>query len=1008
MAVNTDVSISIMSTSINKANHARRVLYLVLSRAFRNELSADSLGFIAALQPEVQSLSCIAGDEHFSLGGELLRQFTEGIPERGPEGEGLITDLRAEFVRLFLNTAVKPAYPCESVYRTVHGLVMQWPWEQVLEVYRSQSLVKSDGCPEPEDHISVELEFMAHLIESSGSGTAKQKAELLGLQKDFLDKHLLAWIPDFCQEVAEAAHSRFYAALAQLTHGYLNMENGLLDSLVSGNMSKALAKWDEALERTADSEAWNHFSGISSVLERKPGAGLVSGETRVVHSTCSQDCGGQCSLSYHLRNGRIAKVEPHDVGHPEYRPCARGLLVQYRVYAPDRLKFPLRRVGKRGEGKFIRISWDEALDEIKREIVRIRDSHGAGAILNLSHSGSTGRLHYASLSRRFLNLAGGQTRRWGGASNQGALFSNLATYGRLDTGHYRKDLLNSRLIILWGCDPARTIFGSETRYYLGQAKKRGVEIVVVDPRYTDSAVAFASKWIAIRPGTDAAMLVAMAYVIIERGLQDQEFLDRHTVGFDKFKAYVLGDEDGIARTPEWAEEITGVPAATITGLALEYVNRRPAALISGFAPGRSAAGEQFHRATSTLAIMSGNVGIPGGLPAGLDLGYQPAASLELAAKDYQALHTDVDEMSNPAEEGAPAHEYTVGGIRKHNAATVHASVAWDSVLRGKAGGYYNDIKMLYVTNGNCLNQYPDTNKGVRALNMMEFIVVHDMFMTPTAKYADIVLPVTTWCERNDIKVPWMFGHYLTYVNKAIEPMYQCKSDFQIFTELGERMGIEFSDKTEEEWLRGMATGKGVPDYDEFKATGFYQPEIPENYVAFEEQIRDPENNPFPTPSGKIEIFSQRIAGFNRPDVIPPIPKYVETWEGVADPRRKEYPLQLITAHPPNRVHSQLYNVPWLRDMEPHCVWINPADAGARGIRDKDEVLVFNDRGTIRIPARVTGRVMEGVVSIYEGAWYNPDPEGVDRGGCANVLTRGEHSPGGAFCSNTALVEIRKA
>jgi len=173
-------------------------------------------------------------------------------------------------------------------------------------------------------------------------------------------------------------------------------------------------------------------------------------------------------------------------------------------------------------------------------------------------------------------------------------------------------------------------------------------------------------------------------------------------------------------------------------------------------------------------------------------------------------------------------------------------------------------------------------------------------------------------------------------------------------------------------------------------------------------MEEPEKHPFPTPSGKIEIYSQRIASFKRPEVIPPIPKYVATWEGVADPKRKDYPLQLITLHPPHRCHSQLYNIPWLRDLEQHVVWMNPADAKPRGIVDGEEVLVFNDRGTLRIRVRVTPRIIQGVVSLYEGAWYNPDPTGVDRGGCANVLTRDQHSPGGAFCSNTSLVDIRRA
>ena len=999
------------TVSMKNVNTARRNLYLMLSRAFREELNDKSLSELHALQPDIEALATAAKEEHFVPGSKLFKQFVQKAPGSNTGRASLITELRAEFTRRFLTDSAKPSYPCESVYRTAHGLVMQWPWDQVRDTYRSESLLKAGNCPDPEDHISIEFEYMAHLIRKEQSSPASKQAELLSRQNEFLNNHLLTWIPDLCRELTESAPSPFYAALAQLTWGFLNMERELLGNMVSDWLSTTVP-WEEVLARTSGSEVWSSYTGGTRALEERSDIKAESAETSVIHSTCSLDCGGQCPLSYHVRNGRIVKVEPHDVGHPELRPCARGLLVQYRVYAPDRLKFPLRRVGKRGEGKFIRISWDEALDEVKNQIIRVRDTYGPASILNLSHSGSTGRLHHQTLSRRFLNLTGGHINRWGGASNQGALFSNLATFGRLDTGNYRDDLLNSRMIILWGCDPARSVFGTETRYYLAKARQKGIRIVSVDPRYTDSTAAFASQWIPILPGTDTAMLVAMAWVILQKGLHDQNFLDKYTIGFDKFRSYVLGDEDGVPKTPEWAAPITGVPADTIRELALDYVTRKPAALLSGFAAGRSAAGEQFHRAASTLAVMSGNVGIAGGAVAGIDLAYRPMGLDESAAgevaKDYQALYDDIPETPNAVTQSAPPHEYQVGGIRKHTADKVHAAKAWDRILRGKAGGHYSDIRMMYVTNSNCLNQYPDTNKAVEAFNKLEFIVVHDMFLTPTARYADIVLPVATSCERDDMKVPWMFGHYFYFENKAIEPMYQTKTDFQIFIELGDRMGFTFSEKTEDEWLKSFAASKGIPDYEEFKSTGFYQPELPKNYVAFEAQIKDPENNPFPTPSGKIEIFSQRIADFNRPDVIPPVPKYVETWEGVSDPKREDFPLQLLTIHPPNRIHSQLYNVRWLRDMEPHTVWLNPADARARKIREGDQVRVFNDRGTILIPARVTERIIPGVVCVHEGAWYHPDASGIDRGGCANVLTRGMHSPGGAFCSNTALVQIEKA
>ena len=739
---------------------------------------------------------------------------------------------------------------------------------------------------------------------------------------------------------------------------------------------------------------------------------VESNKEKTVVTTCTIDCGGKCPLNVHVSNGSIRRITVHNDGKlPPLKACVRGLNYHYRVYAPDRLKYPLKRVGERGSGRFRRISWDEALDIVAGEMRRIKTTYGPEAIFECTNSGShICLLHntFLGATYRLLNKFGGRTAFGTMTSGVGAFWASQFTYGitSQDSNSF-SDLINSKLVILWGYNLVETHMSTPSLYWFDQARKMGIKFIYVDPCYTETARHFNAEWIPIRPSTDTAMLITMAYVMITEGLYDREFINRYVFGFDKYREYVLGLTDNTPKTPEWAEKITGVPADAITELAREYATSKPVALLAGFAPGRSAAGEQYHRAACTLSAMTGNIGVSGGGPAGLDLGHRPAAEVSVS-DDYLKIYSDVDETPNPVEKGAPLHEYCVTGIRTHTVDKVHPSRVWDSILRGKAGGYFSDIKMLYVTNSDCLNQFPDVNRGVQALNKLEFVVVHDQFMTPTARHADIVLPVCTWFERNDLKVPWQFGHYFVYLNKAVEPMYNTKTDLQIFTELSEKMGIaDFAEKTEDEWLRAIAANKGIPDYEAFKTTGFYQPSRSGDYIAFEPQIRDPDHNPFPTPSGKIEIFSQRIADFHRPDVLPPIPKYVESWEGVSDPQRKEYPLQLITVHPRNRVHSQLYNVHWLRDIDTHAVWINPADARSRKIRDGEQVKVYNDRGVILVTASITERIIEGVAAIYEGAWYTPDESGVDHGGCANVLTRGEHSPGGAYCSNTILVQIEK-
>jgi len=245
-------------------------------------------------------------------------------------------------------------------------------------------------------------------------------------------------------------------------------------------------------------------------------------------------------------------------------------------------------------------------------------------------------------------------------------------------------------------------------------------------------------------------------------------------------------------------------------------------------------------------------------------------------------------------------------------------------------------------------------------------------------------------------------------NKTIEPLGECKSQMEIAKALAERMGIEgYDDKTDEEHLRDLATAAGIPDYEAFRKKGIYRLPLSEPYVAFKKEIDDPENHHFPTPSGKIEIYSGQIAKMGNP-LIPPIPKYIEPWEGLNDPLAKEYPLQLITNHQKRRANAQFDNIPWLRELMPQAVVMNAGDAEARGIKDDDVVRVFNDRGEVRVPVRVTQRLMPGVAILPAGAWYDPDEKGIDRAGCANVLTKDEHSPGGSFPYNSALVQIQKA
>src|SRR5437763_1957494 len=478
------------------------------------------------------------------------------------------------------------------------------------------------------------------------------------------------------------------------------------------------------------------------VLYEAPRVAAKPGET-VVTSTCGHNCGGRCVVNAHVRAGRIVKIstDPRK-WTPEMPPlhaCVRGFGQAERVHHPERLRHPLRRVGPRGSGQFDRIGWDEALDEVARQMLRVRDTYGPAAILDCSRTGSLSMMHNVrATAQRLLHLFGGCTELWSNISAEAEVFAVHMTYGaRADYksgGREPTDYVNSRLIVMWGWSPGDGTFGTGTLQYLKLARKNGNRIVCVDPRRTRTSHDLADEHVFIRPATDTAALLAMAYVIVTEGLHDQAFLDRYVLGFDE-------------------------------------------------------------------------------------------------------AHLPAD----------------------------------------AAAGYPADIKMVYSVGGDLFNQAPNVAKTLAAAASLEFMVVHDHFITPTARFADIVLPATTFWERNDVHTPWAgAGHYAIFMKQAIEPVGECRNDIDIFADLAGRVGIaSYSDKSEMAWLREL-TRDAVDDFDAFAENGVARFAAPDDAVAFAREIRDPERHRFTTPSGKIEIYSMALAANPDPYGLGPIPP-IPTW-----------------------------------------------------------------------------------------------------------------------------------
>ncbi len=769
-------------------------------------------------------------------------------------------------------------------------------------------------------------------------------------------------------------------------------------------------------------------------------------DLQTVVTSCAHNCGSRHALIAHKKGDVIVRLSADDGRYqeggfygkdteeePQLRACLRGRSYRQRLYSAERLLFPMMRVGKRGEGKFKRASWDEALGFVADKMVELKNKYGPTALLDQAYAGATwGVLHKSDqiegLQARFLGLFGCRTSSWSVPSYQGTTFSSRVTFGTIQDGNDDDAFAHSKLIIMWGWNPAYTFHGGNTFYYMRLAKQRGCKFVLVDPQYTDSAAAYDAWWIPIKPNTDAAMLAAMAHYIFTNNLQDQDFINRFCQGVDagtmpewaggeeNFKDYILGKYDGVPKTPEWAEPICGVKAADIRKLADMYARTKPAALKASWAPGRAAYGEQYSRMAAAVQAITGNIGVLGGSAEGVGKAWHA-----------QAVAHPYDKYAN----------VWFASIKSDRWA--HLVLNYPNVRREEIGlwprpdkydGTIPNVRGIFWHASDWFNQLTNINKEIEAIQKMELVVCLDSTITPSGIWADVLLPAATHFERHDVALPWYKGHYYIHRPKVIEPLGESKTDFQIFTELAYRLGFgetynpkatrdyfEHNDDVDEaylrEWWEGRVMGhqQVTMSWDEFKQHGIYKFKLSRPYVAFQDQVEKGEK--FNTKSGKIEIFSGQIASVKDWSktqygyAIPAIPKWIEPWESLNSEKAKDYPFHLVTPHPRWRTHSIFNNCSWLRETYEQEVTINAADARKLGVSTGDVVEVWNERGKVVVPVYVTERCMPGVAVIHEGAWMDLDNKGIDRAGNPDFLTLDEPSPAGAFAYNTVLVNIKK-
>lgn len=738
--------------------------------------------------------------------------------------------------------------------------------------------------------------------------------------------------------------------------------------------------------------------------------------------------------AYYARvsNGRIVGIEPFD-HDPAPSPMING--VPDAVHAPCRVARPSVREGwlehgpggrrdGRGSERFVELSWDEALDLVAGEIDRIRKLHGNGAIFGGSYGwSSAGRFHHAkSQLGRFLNACGGCVSSVDNYS-MGAgmvvvphiLGSDQPLWGPT-TGW---DVLAShtRLIVSFGGLPQKNsqieaggVGEHNVGSFLRQAKANGTEFVLIGPTIADVPDFAAPSWIPIRPNTDTALMLGLAHALIEEDLHDKAFLDRYTVGFERFLPYLDGTLDDCPKSPEWAERITGVPAADIRELARRMAGERTFLTLS-LSVQRCDHGEQAFWMGAVLAAMLGQIGLPGG-----GLGY-----------GYSAVHG----TGNPVPRFRPP---TLPGNDNPVEAFIPCARISDMLLRpGETIDYdgrkivYPDIRLVYWCGGNPMHHHQDLNRMIGAFRQPETIIVHEPWWTPFARHADIVLPATTTSERNDI-MSSRRDRFIVAMKKVVEPVGEARDDFAIFRDLARRLGAEqdfAQGMSEMEWLghiyeeareKSRDLGVEMPDFAAFWESGYIVlPKQAQPYDPFEDFRSDPDRHPLGTPSGRIEIFSETLAGFGYDD-CGGHPRWMEPAEWLGAETAKRFPLHLLSNQPSVRLHSQLDMTAIgqskkIKGREP--IHMNPADAARRGLKEGDIVRVFNDRGACLAGVRISEKQLEGVVIMATGGWYDPLTPGeigtLEKGGNPNVLTldKGTSRLAQATSAQTALVEVEK-
>ena len=658
-----------------------------------------------------------------------------------------------------------------------------------------------------------------------------------------------------------------------------------------------------------------------------------------------------------VEDGRIRAIEAHpdNLATPE-GVCLKGLSYIERVYAEDRLLHPLQRTSS---GGFERISWDRALDRIASELARVREEYGPRSIFFYAGSGTKGLMN--GVATQFWRMFGGCTTTYGDLCWPAGLEATRLTLG--DNRHSAPwDLAKARLIVFWGKNPAETSI--HQMRFVEQAVEDGARVVVIDPRRTQTAEG-AELLVQIRPGTDGALALGLAHLLIAGDRVDHEFIRAHVLGFEEFAA-VAGEYP-----PERVAEITDVPMDVIGRLAALVGSVAPLTICAGFGMQRFTNSAQTMRALIALLAVTGNIGRPG------------------AGWVYANLQSHI--FSTPKD---PLALFPPQNDEGETRVSVSTARLGPSMLEQRDP----PLKLGWVERGNPVTQNPQTGLVLEAFRALDFRVVVDQFLTDTTREADIVLPAKTMFEQTDV-INAYWHPYIQIKDKIIEPPGEVRPESEIYWHLARRLGFAEEEVSEqlpapgdeevENWLRHRLKPFPELSLERLREGPVLAPGNQE--VAWEDFL-------FPTPSGRIELSSEEAWSRWKVD---PLPQYRAPVESPGIGGASDFPLHLLTPNTKNRIHSQFGNLPSIQTLDPTTfVEMSPADAVARGITDRDRVRVFNDRGSVELEARLDHSLRPGCVAISNG-WWLSDGGGVNLLSCARET---DMAHGAAFHDNAVEVE----